>query len=568
MSIKNLKTRDKIIICFALPLILTTLLCFWTFSISSSVSDNIETVRTKNVELALLAERMNTQVVEIQQWLTDISATRGQDGLADGFDEAAESFNFVISGLSKFKEMYEAEKNPAGVKNIQDLKIRVDAYYETGKKMAKAYVENGTSEGNKVMGEFDRASDALSEVLEPFVKEQTEKMDKGLDAVTYSVKSVRNVTFTLNVFFIVTGAVSCLYLVRSIVLPLKEGVAATDRLADGELNAEIKTDRGDEFGRLQVSLKTLVENLREIVSQIKDVSNTVASNSEEVSATTEQISSGINEQSRQIEQSAAAVTEVAQSIVEVARNAANASDAAKESVSIAGEGKTVVEQTVTSMLSIAENVEQSSHTIGELGESSKQIGDIISVINDIAGQTNLLALNAAIEAARAGEQGRGFAVVADEVKKLAEKTGKATEEITEMIKKIQRETEVSVVSMRKNKEDAEKGVRLANQARESLERIVHASDQCLDMVQSIAAATEEQSSAVEQVSATMENVAGAFGASREAVSQINTSAIELARISGELMNLVSWFKTNTSGNIEKTTQTIKSHYKEPGAVRG
>ncbi|MBI4849438.1 MAG: methyl-accepting chemotaxis protein [Nitrospirae bacterium] len=448
MSIDHIKTRDKIILCFTLPLILTTLLCFWIFSISSSVSDNIEAVRKSNVEHALLAERMNTQVVG--------------------------------------------------------------------------------------------------------------KIDKGLDAVTQAVKSVRNVTFALNVFFLVTGVLSCLYLVRSIVRPLKEGVDATDRLADGELNAEIKTDRGDEFGHLQVSLKTLVGNLREIVSQIKDVSNTVASNSKEVSATTEHISSGINEQSKQIEQSTAAVTEVSQSIVEVARNAANASDAAKESVSIAGEGKAVVEQTVTSMLSIAENVEQSSHTIGELGESSKQIGDIINVINDIAGQTNLLALNAAIEAARAGEQGRGFAVVADEVKKLAEKTGKATEEITEMIKKIQRETEVSVESMKKNKEDAEKGVRLANQAKDSLEKIVHASDQCLDMVQAIATATEEQSSAIEEVSSSMENVSGAFSASREAVSQINTSAIELARISGELMNLVSWFRTDTSsGDVEKTTHTQK-----------
>lgn len=128
------------------------------------------------------------------------------------------------------------------------------------------------------------------------------------------------------------------------------------------------------------------------------------------------------------------MNEMALSIDQVSANASESADVALRSVQIASNGADVVNRSIEGMDHIREQIQETSKRIKRLGESSQEIGNIVSLINDIADQTNILALNAAIQASMAGEAGRGFAVVADEVQRLAERSASATKQIEGLVK--------------------------------------------------------------------------------------------------------------------------------------
>ncbi len=555
MNWNALKLRTKMIMCVAIPLVLIGAIGIWTFQSSRIIFGSVEHLKNESLVFAGVARQMGTDIIQIQQWLTDISATRGLDGLNDGFDEAEKSYRSFLSGLERFEEMFTKENHSKGLTQTRDLKARVERYYEMGRKMAKSYIEGGPESGNKMMGDFDETAESLSAALEPFLEGQINEVSLLSDKIVSLVDSLKNGVIGVCIISILCSAIIAIKITREILLNLGgEPSIISDiarRISRGDLNVELDSGKKQDTGIFE-AMKTMIKSLKKIAGQITAQSNAVAISSDGVSVNATQISSVIDEQSRQVEQTSLATSELSQTIADVAMSAASASDSSRESVETAENGKTVVDQTVTSMMNIAANVEQSSNAISTLGESSKKIGDIIDVINDIASQTNLLALNAAIEAARAGEQGRGFAVVADEVRKLAEKTAQATDEITSMISKIQKDTESSVHSMEKNKGEAEEGVRLVGQARESLEMIVDASRRCMDQVNSIAAATEEQSSAVEEVSSGAESISADFNRTKDASLLINGSTKELAQIAHELMMAVAWFKVDMNAGAQNT----------------
>jgi methyl-accepting chemotaxis protein len=345
------------------------------------------------------------------------------------------------------------------------------------------------------------------------------------------------------------------YLSRSVERMLQ----VMERFAEGDLTVTLSADRQDEIGQLFDGFNRALRNMQEMLRQVGAVVGATASASTKISASTDQLASSAQEQSAQAGEVAAAVEQMVRTIVDNSRSATRAAEVAEASGRHAKDGGDIVRQTLEKIRQIASVVSDSTQTVEQLGVSSQQIGEIVSVIDDIADQTNLLALNAAIEAARAGDQGRGFAVVADEVRKLAERTTGATREIAQMIKTIQVETGQAVESMKRGNAEVGLGIDLADQAGRALERIVTGAESTVDVVMQIAAASEEQSSTSEQISRAVEMISTVSGESAHGVAQIAQSAEDLNRLTVDLRQLVERFRLQDGSNRDlHRTATVEA----------
>ncbi len=339
-------------------------------------------------------------------------------------------------------------------------------------------------------------------------------------------------------------------LIRSIIKPINELVAAAERLGKGDFSVQVDELRKDEFGDLARELNQAVYKINNVIHDVKSVVGVLASSSEGLSGSASLIADSSKDQSSKTSQVAASSHEMSSAIADIARNVSEAAEAAKKANKAAVRSGAIVENAITSINGIADTTRETSQVVAILGSRSQDVGNIIKVIDDIANQTNLLALNAAIEAARAGEQGRGFAVVADEVRKLAEKTTIATKEIGETIGIIQQDTVKALSSMEDEIQAVEKGVRLTKDAGASLKEIIAQVEELSLIIQQMAATTEEQSTVAEQISGDIEATSGMIEGTAAGAEQIARSGRDIAQLASDLQSLTAKFRVN-----DKTAHT-------------
>ncbi|WP_028614973.1 methyl-accepting chemotaxis protein [Halopseudomonas pelagia] len=297
-------------------------------------------------------------------------------------------------------------------------------------------------------------------------------------------------------------------------------------LADGDLTAQA-TVTEDFTGAIADSINFSIDQLRALVQTINETALQVSSAAQETQGTAMHLAEASEHQAQEIAGASAAVNEMAVSIDQVSANAAESSAVAERSVAIANKGNEVVQNTITGMDTIREQIQDTSKRIKRLGESSQEIGDIVSLINDIADQTNILALNAAIQASMAGDAGRGFAVVADEVQRLAERSSSATKQIEALVKTIQTDTNEAVISMEQTTSEVVRGARLAQDAGVALEEIEKVSTSLAALIQNISNAARQQASSAGHISNTMNVI-------QEITSQTSAGTTATARSIGEL----------------------------------
>ena len=359
------------------------------------------------------------------------------------------------------------------------------------------------------------------------------------DAESAQARSLQLISTLLA---LLVGIVAAVVITRQITRPLRETLAVVERIASGDLSHNIQVTRRDELGVLQQGIQRMGTTLRELISGIRDGVTQIASAAEELSAVTEQTSAGVNSQKIETDQVATAMHEMTATVQEVARNAEQASQAASAADGEARAGDKVVAEAIAQIERLAAEVARSTDAMTHLQQESNKIGSVMDVIKAVAEQTNLLALNAAIEAARAGEAGRGFAVVADEVRGLAQRTQKSTEEIEGLVAGLQNGTQQVAAVMNNSRSLTDSSVELTRKAGVSLENITRTVSNIQSMNQQIAAAAEQQSAVAEEISRSIVNVRDVSEQTAAASDETAKSSVELARLGGQLQQMVSHFR--------------------------
>ncbi|GGY53050.1 protein PilJ [Bacterioplanes sanyensis] len=327
-------------------------------------------------------------------------------------------------------------------------------------------------------------------------------------------------------------------------------------LADGDLTASA-TVTEDFTGAIADSINYAIDQMRSLVSAINETAVQVSSAAQETQATAMHLAEASEHQAQEIAGASAAINEMAVSIDQVSANASESSAVAERSVAIANKGAEVVQATINGMDNIREQIQETSKRIKRLGESSQEIGDIISLITDIADQTNILSLNAAIQASMAGDAGRGFAVVADEVQRLAERSAAATKQIEALVKTIQNDTNEAVISMETTTSEVVRGARLAQDAGVALEEIENVSKNLADLIQNISNAARQQASSAGHISNTMNVI-------QEITSQTSAGTTATAKSIGNLAEMANQLRESVAGF--KLPESEAEHHDEQQAL--
>ncbi len=527
-----------------LSIFIIVFIVFWfQYDTSNKQYDRIQEIEEVTLKSALLADDMKLAVVEVQQWLTDISATRGLDGLNDGFDIAETYAQQFLSDLKVLVEL-----NPQSVEELNNIEKSFSAYYEMGKKMANEYITGGPAKGNKIMGEFDQTSLDINERID-------ELRQHNIDAITHSVENIgienkkaTNLLVILSIIALAIGALAAYILSRSITNPLKRLIVSATTISNGDLSNAIRTKSKDEIGKLAATFETMRLKLADLIHQVKDASDQVAASSEELTAGVEQttdaatqiseiitqISDGSKTQMISSDESSKAMSEMDKGVLRIAEASAEVAELAFESEKVAKQGNDKIHHAINQMGEISETVNETALIIEELGRHSDTINQIVVGISEITSQTNLLALNAAIEAARAGEHGKGFAVVANEVRKLSEQSSSFAEEIMVIVKTIQTHIEKAVLAMDKGIQEAESGKVLINESGLAFERILSVSGNVASQLQEVSAASEQLSASSAQITASISGLAEIAQLSFTKSEEVATSSEEQSAATEEI----------------------------------
>ncbi|MCR8642738.1 HAMP domain-containing methyl-accepting chemotaxis protein [Paenibacillus sp. N1-5-1-14] len=343
--------------------------------------------------------------------------------------------------------------------------------------------------------------------------------DADASAVPNGLKTLLTYEILILLVFLLILILLQYFISRKTLAPIRHLIDGIDEVSKGNFEVQVPTGK-DDLGLINEKFNDMVGKIRGMLIKVSRASDEVTSSarhlltiSEQNSEHTQKITHNIQEIAGNIQKqeqatidSSKAMAEMAVVISNIAGSSSAVSDEAHAMETISTQGNAIIDQVSSQMGLISQSVTTTSQSIHALGNRSREIGDILSIITGISSQTNLLALNAAIEAARVGEQGRGFAVVAGEVRKLAEQSEHSAQQITVLIKEIQADIANAVESMEKGMQEVQTGIEVTEQTGTLFTEIITATQKVSSQIQEVSSATQEISAGTEEMTATAEEL--------------------------------------------------------------
>jgi len=510
----------------------------------SEITARAQQVSSQSIKLYGAIKDMNLMVAQVQQFLTDISATRAQDGLDDGVEKAAEAAASYAEAMKRANEAAAALKLTEISTALTKVEAAFPPYYQTGQRMAKAYIANGPGAGNQLMGEFDETAELIHQRLDSVAEMVEQETANSLAELVLAAQRVETgnaqvartntIAGILGVALAVLIGAALAWRLAALFRQLGQDVQAVmDENHAQALN--LRADRTDEFGPIARALAQFRANAQRLQSlqdeqarqkeqaeasrrqALLDMADNVevetARAVENVARETVQmqtLSTDMAKSAQNVGENSQGVAAAAEQALRNAQAVAGAAEQLSASIREIGTQATLSTQVVSGVVQVAQ---ESATTVHDLTEAMARIGDVAKLINAIAEQTNLLSLNATIEAARAGEAGKGFAVVAHEVKGLATQTARSTEEISREVATLQT---------------------IGRQVTQAISGITSSIEEISGIANSIAAAVEEQDAATQEI---VRNVVQTSHAAEEVAHRITSVARE-ASSTGQSAELV------------------------------
>ncbi len=268
MFLRNMKIGMRLMAGFGIVILIGLVSALINDHSITAANDVAQQVKEQNFPYALLAEEMAFNTEAVQQFLTDVGATHDPEAFKEA-EEAARSFR---EGIARFKVLYKGKNDPESVKKLEEIEGDFNSFYEQGKLMARAYVDEGTAAGNKIMRDFDKNSDNISGKVREFKKGQRDEANKVLQMLADSLVRTRALLWFLATCVVIMGMVVSWLITRSITRPVTEAVTFARAVAEGDFTKTIDVKGGGEIGDLTTALNAMVEGLNGMVRKIKESS--------------------------------------------------------------------------------------------------------------------------------------------------------------------------------------------------------------------------------------------------------------------------------------------------------